>query len=104
MASEGREFDRLIAVIQKQQQLINSIADKLEKLESIGGGGGTALLGLGGILGRVFNKNITDEINNVVTRFQDLKANASALNAQQEVLNVLKANNLAANDKTTQQN
>lgn len=42
MASEGREFDRLITVIQKQQQLINSIADKLEKLESIGGGGGTA--------------------------------------------------------------
>ena len=42
MASEGREFDRLIAVIQRQQQLINSIATKLEKIESIGGGGGTA--------------------------------------------------------------
>lgn len=38
MASEGREFDRLIAVIQRQQQLINSIATKLEKIESIGGG------------------------------------------------------------------
>lgn len=76
----------------------------LTKLSDSIGGGGTALLGLGGILGRVFNKNITDEINNVVTRFQDLKANASALNAQQEVLNVLRENNVAANDKTTQQN
>lgn len=42
MASEGREFDRLSSIIQKQQQLINSIANKLEKLESIGGGGGSA--------------------------------------------------------------
>jgi hypothetical protein len=35
-------FQRLNAVILAQQQLINSIADKVEKIESIGGGGGTA--------------------------------------------------------------
>ena len=43
MASEGREFDRLLTVIQRQQQLINSIATKLEKLESIGGGGSASI-------------------------------------------------------------
>lgn len=42
MASEGREFDRLIKVIAQQQKLINSITSKLEKIESIGGGGGSA--------------------------------------------------------------
>lgn len=40
MASEGKEFERLNAVIKEQQKLIKLIADKLEQIESIGGGGG----------------------------------------------------------------
>lgn len=43
MASEGQAFDRLVEVIRKQQQLINSIANKLEQLESIGGGGSASI-------------------------------------------------------------
>jgi hypothetical protein len=35
-------FERLVSVIAKQQELIDSISEKLEKIESIGGGGGSA--------------------------------------------------------------
>lgn len=43
MASEGQAFDRLYEIIKKQQQIINRIADKLEQLESIGGGGSASI-------------------------------------------------------------
>ena len=35
-------FDHLLAVITEQSRLIESISNKLQKLESIGGGGGSA--------------------------------------------------------------
>ena len=40
MADESTIFDNLKRVIAEQQLLIESIANKLQKLESIGGGGG----------------------------------------------------------------
>lgn len=35
-------FTRLNAVIQEQQQMIKSLADKIERITSVGGGGGSA--------------------------------------------------------------
>ena len=35
-------FERLLSVIDKQQELIDSISKKLQQIESIGGGGGGA--------------------------------------------------------------
>jgi|LSQX01.1.fsa_nt_gb hypothetical protein len=36
-------FERLISVIQQQQQIITSIASKIEQIESIGGGGSATI-------------------------------------------------------------
>lgn len=43
MATHGQAFDRLINIIHKQQQLINSIANKLEEIQSMGGGGSASI-------------------------------------------------------------
>ena len=65
------------------------------------GGGGTALLGFGSILSKVFSKQISNEISSFVFNLQAMRDNAQSLAAQRDLTNVFQGIHL--NESLTQQ-
>lgn len=92
--ANGDSFKGFIDIGTDILKLLTSMVDSI-------GGGGTAILGFGSILTKVFGKQIANEISSFVINLQRVRENATALAAQKDLVNVF--GNIKINDSLTQQ-
>ena len=82
--------------------LFTGILDKVTNFVDAIGGGRGALLGLGAVATQVFNRQIAQGLESVVTKFQNTKANLAQINAELETTKLF-AQNMGLNPELTNQ-
>lgn len=81
-------IDRLCTIIQSQQELITSIADKLKLIESIGGGGGGGSASIEDYVpGSKYTRNMLLVDTNTETVYRVLSAEYKAITVDDDVSN-----------------
>lgn len=72
---DSQSFGKFIDILTKGTDLLGTFVESID-------GGGSALLGLGGIATQVFSGTIAKEINKIVVNFQNMKFNMDQINQQ----------------------
>ena len=72
---DSQSFGKFIDILTKGTDLLGTFVESID-------GGGSALLGLGGIATQVFSGTIAKEINKIVVNFQNMKFNMDQVNQQ----------------------
>ena len=80
-------IDRLCSIIQSQQELITSIAHKLELIESIGGGGGGSASIEDYVSGSKYKRNMLLVDTNTETVYRVLSGEYDAITVEDDVSN-----------------
>ena len=80
-------IDRLCSIIQNQQELITSIAHKLELIESIGGGGGGSASIEDYVSGSKYKRNMLLVDTNTETVYRVLSDEYDAITVEDDVSN-----------------
>lgn len=80
-------LDRLCSIIQSQQELITSIANKLELIESIGGGGGGSASIEDYVSGSKYKRNMLLVDTNTETVYRVISTEYDAITVEDDVSN-----------------
>ena len=82
--------------------LFTGILDKVTNFVDAIGGGKGALLGLGAVATQVFNRQISQGLESIVTKFQNTKSNLAQINAELKTTQLF-AQNMGLNPELTNQ-